>query len=59
MIFNFGQVDINFSYFYNKVYNVPYNVYSIVNEYMRLIKKYSKKCKKIYVIIFYLYLLIV
>lgn len=52
MIFNFGQVDINFSYFYNKVYGVPYNVNSIINEYIRLLKKYSNKCKKIYVINF-------
>lgn len=52
MIFSFGQVDISFSYFYNKVYNVPYNIRTIINEYIRLIKKFSKKCKKTYVINF-------
>lgn len=52
MIYNFGQVDINFSYFYNKIYGVPYNINNIINEYINVIKKHSKTCKKVYVINF-------
>jgi len=52
IIFNFGQVDINFSYFYNRVFGVPYNIECIINQYMNIIKKYSSKCKKVYVINF-------
>lgn len=52
MIYNFGQVDVNFSYFYNKVFGVPYNINNIINEYINIIKEHSKTCKKVYVINF-------
>lgn len=50
MIYNLGQIDINFLYFYNKLYNIPYDVDKIIDNYMSIIQYYSKKCKKIYIV---------
>ena len=52
LVLNFGQVDTGFSYFYNKIYGVPYNVKCIIYEYISIIKCLQKYVKKVYVINF-------
>ena len=50
MIYNFGQVDVNFLYFYNKIYDIPYDTNIIMDEYVNIIQHQSKNCKKVYVV---------
>lgn len=52
IIFLFGNVDINFSYFYNRVYGVPYNRRCIISSYIKFVKKYTKYCKNVFIINF-------